>query len=402
MLFTLFKKDMTLFLKDKKAVLLTFILPILLITLFAFAFGGTGKKKSNPRTYTVLVTDLDQSDSSKETIKQLENLKGLTLINKNLQKGKDLVKKGERLALLVFEKGFSEGIKKTHFFKTTLYFDASREIETRMIYSFLMQHLSQNQGKEILKNRVNSFVSNTFSGMPPKMKQNIINTISSENNASPIQIEMQSVMKEKSTKENIGLIQAVVGTAIMMLLFSIANIGGSLLDEKENGTLKRLLYAPFKTTEILFGKMLTALSISIAQLVVMFIFSWLAFGLNIFKDVPALLLMILCTAFAVAGFGIFLVSFVKTRQQLNGFSSLIILTMSAIGGSMIPLFIMPEFMQKMAVVSLNYWGIQGFYDIFWRELSIIEIAPRMLVLLGIGLVMTLISIPLFKKNIISL
>jgi len=402
MLLTLFKKDLSLYLKDKKAVLLTFILPILLITLFAFAFGGTGKSKSKPRTYTVLVTDLDQSDSSKGTINQLENLKDLTLIYKNLKEGKELVKKGERLALLVFEKGFDEGIKKDHVFKTTLHFDASREVETKMVYSFLMQHLSQKQGKEILKNRVNSFVSNTFSAIPLEMKQNIINKINSKNNTSPIQIEMQSVMKEKSTKENIGLVQAVVGTAIMMLLFSIANIGGSLLDEKENGTLKRLLYAPLKTTDILFGKMLTALSISIVQLVVMFIFSWLAFGLNIFKDVPALLLMILCTAFAVAGFGIFLVSFVKTRQQLNGFSSLIILTMSAIGGSMIPLFIMPEFMQKIAVISLNYWGIQGFYDIFWRELSIIEIAPRMLVLLGIGLIMTLISVPLFKKNIVSL
>lgn len=89
------------------------------------------------------------------------------------------------------------------------------------------------------------------------------------------------------------------------LNLSIANIGGGLL--KENGTLKRLLYAPLKTTDILFGKMLTALSISIVQLVFMFIFAGLAFGVNIFKDVPALLLMILCTAFAVAAFGIFIV-----------------------------------------------------------------------------------------------
>ena len=149
MLLTLFKKDMSLFLKDKKAVLLTFLLPILLITLFALAFGGIGNGKSKPRTYTVLITDLDQSDASKEIIKQLDSLEGLTLIGKNLQEGTDLVKKGERLALLVFKKGFAEGIEKDHVFKTTLHFDASREIETRMIYSFLMQHLSQNQGKEI-------------------------------------------------------------------------------------------------------------------------------------------------------------------------------------------------------------------------------------------------------------
>ncbi|NOY46643.1 MAG: ABC transporter permease, partial [Chlorobi bacterium] len=92
----------------------------------------------------------------------------------------------------------------------------------------------------------------------------------------------------------------------------------------------------------------------------------------------------------------------KTRQQLQGLSTIIILVMSAIGGSMVPLFVMPAIMQKIAVVSVNYWGIQGFYDIFWRNLPIIEIVPKMSVLVGIGLIMTIISVRLFKKNILKL
>jgi len=59
-------------------------------------------------------------------------------------------------------------------------------------------------------------------------------------------------------------------------------------------------------------------------------------------------------------------------------------------------------MRKIAVVSLNYWGIQGYYDIFWRNLSTFEILPRIGVLSFIGIVMLLISIPLFKRNIVSL
>jgi len=89
-------------------------------------------------------------------------------------------------------------------------------------------------------------------------------------------------------------------------------------------------------------------------------------------------------------------------QQAQGLSTLIILIMSAIGGSIIPLFIMPAIMKKIAVFSVNYWGIQGFYDIFWRGLPLIDILPRILVLTGIGLVMTVISVRLFKKTVISL
>lgn len=45
-------------------------------------------------------------------------------------------------------------------------------------------------------------------------------------------------------------------------------------------------------------------------------------------------------------------------DQARGLSTLIILIMSAIGGSMIPLFLMPAIMKKIAVFSVNYWGIQ--------------------------------------------
>ena len=194
----------------------------------------------------------------------------------------------------------------------------------------------------------------------------------------------------------------MAGTAIMMLLFSVAGIGTSILEEKENGTINRLLYSPLKPDSILYGKMLYAFVIAVLQLTIMFLFAWVVFGLDLLTNIPALILMIVATGFAVSSFGIFLAAIAKTRQQAQGLSTLIILIMSAIGGSMIPLFIMPAIMKKIAVVSVNYWGIQGFYDIFWRDLPLADILPRILVLLAIGLVMTVISIRLFKKTVISL
>jgi len=214
-------------------------------------------------------------------------------------------------------------------------------------------------------------------------------------------LKLTSVVGEKK-EANLAVIQAVAGTAIMMLLFSVAGIGTSILEEKENGTINRLLYSPLKAVSILFGKMLYALFIAVLQLSLMFIFAWVAFGLDLSLNIPALVLMIFATGFAVSSFGIFLASISKTRQQAQGLSTLIILIMSAIGGSMIPLFFMPAIMKKIAVVSVNYWGIQGFYDIFWRDLPLVDILPKILVLTGIGVVMTMISIRLFNKNVMKL
>jgi len=201
-----------------------------------------------------------------------------------------------------------------------------------------------------------------------------------------------------------GLVHVVAGTSVMMLLFSVAGIGGSLIDEKQEGMLKKLLCSPMPPNHILYGKMVYAIIISIAQLIIMFVYAWLVFGLDIMHHLPSLALMILVTAYACSGFGILLASFAKSRQQVQGYSTIVVLVMSAMGGSMIPIFIMPEIMQKIAVVSVNYWGIQGFHDIFLRYLPITDITflSRVFVLILIGTSLNFIALQMFKKNILKI
>ena len=407
MILTILKKDLKLFFIDKKGLALTFIMPIMLISLFAFAFGGVGGDNES-KPLEVLVADLDVTADSKSVIASIDSLKGVVLIPTTVEEGTDLVLKGKYVGVLIFEKGFQDSIASGNGLPMELKYDAAREIEMGMLQGVLMQNLMTSVGKKVIKSKMNTYLDSEFVSIDKGIKEKIFDDMDNEDSemsasmTGGMDLKMTSVIKVDAKNKNLGLIQAVAGTAIMLLLFSIAAIGGGLLDEKEAGTLKRLLYSPLKPTDILFGKMGTALILSILQLVVMFVFSWLAFGLPIFTDLPSLILMILSTAFAVSSFGIFLVSIAKTRQQLQGYSTIIIMIMSAIGGSMVPLFIMPAIMQKIAVVSINYWGIQGFYDIFWRGLSLVQILPKMGVLVVFGLVMTFISIRLFKKNLFEL
>lgn len=201
-----------------------------------------------------------------------------------------------------------------------------------------------------------------------------------------------------------GQIQVVAGTSVMMLLFSVASIGGSLLDEKQEGMLKKLMCSPVNPGHILYGKLVFAIIISVIQLTIMFVFAWLVFDLNILQNVPSLVIMILATAFACSAFGIVLASFAKSRQQVQGLSTLVVLVMSGIGGSMVPVFIMPEIMQKIAVVSVNYWAIRGFNDIFLRLLPINDgnFLASVLVLLLIGTSLCLIAFYMFRKNILRI
>jgi ABC-2 type transport system permease protein len=92
----------------------------------------------------------------------------------------------------------------------------------------------------------------------------------------------------------------------------------------------------------------------------------------------------LCTAFAVAAFGMLLASACHTRAQLGALSTLLILIMSSVGGSMFPRFLMPESMQKAGLLTINAWAIDGFTKVFWRDLPVKELWPQVTVLLAVG------------------
>lgn len=416
-------KDLRIFLKDRRSMLLTFAIPIALITLFAFAFGGVGKSKGDSKV-SLLISDLDNTVASKEAIKLFDSLKSVSITTMPLEDAEKAIKKGKMSSVLVIHKGFSDSLQQGAGLPLELKYDGAKEIEVGLLQQSLIPTIAMlpfnlGDSKMMMGNRLARIagVSNIDKKQDIQFRSNelfdVISKSISENESkeqiNPAEMfiggDIKMTKLVKATNDNqLGLIQAVAGTAVMMLLFSVVGIGLGLLDEKQEGTLKRLLYTPLNPLNILFGKMIAANLISIFQLVVMFLFASFVFGLKIGDHLPGLLLMIIATAFACSAFGVLLASFAKTKQQVQGLSTLIILVMSAIGGSMMPLFFMPVIMQKAAVISVNYWSIQGFYDIFWRNLPVLSTTflSRILVLMVIGLILNSVAVIMFRKNILKL
>ena len=399
-MFKLFKKDLILFFHDQRSVILTFLLPVILITLFAFAYGSIGAYDGRSEPVKLLVADFDQTRSSKEIIYKIDSLEDIRIIVSDSINSKELVIKGKYACALLIYKGFQDSLESGNGTPVELVYDRSREMEIGILQQNLMSILMSSTGEIIVKKSIAKYLQEQFPAIDQSTRDNILkNAIKKDYNT--IAIKWTSVVGEKNDTK-LGLIQAVAGTAILMLLFSVAGVGTSILEEKENGTINRLLYSPLKGSTILYGKMIFAFFISIIQLTAMFLFAWLIFRMDLSVNIPGLILMIIATSFAVSSLGIFLAAVAKTRQQAQNLSTIIILIMSAIGGSMIPLFIMPSILQKIALLSVNYWGIQGFYDIFWRGLPLEEILPEILILMSIGIFMTLASVQLFKKRIMKL
>lgn len=402
-MFTIALKDIRIFLNDRRGLLMAFAVPIALITLFAFAFGGAGRGEEKPEPRKLVIADLDQSAQSKMLIADLDSLEEFRVTVTTADSATEMVMKGKRAAVLLIHEGFGDSVTNRTTPVVEIKFDEAEGPEVAILSGALYGKLNEFTGRM-------KYGSLLPAPPPGKYDSAAIDSMMSAPGAvyAPLtpkpNIEVRQTAVLKQAENSPGLVHAVAGTAIMMLLFSVTAMGMAMLDEKQEGTLKKLICSPISPTSILFGKMISVNIISMMQLAVMFIYGWLVFGLDIVHHIPSLLIMIFCTAYACSSFGVFLVSFAKSRAQVQGMSTLVIMTMSALGGSMVPSFIMPAFMQKLGVITVNYWGVQGFYDIFWRDLAVTDSAflTKVLMLLAIGTVLNFIATRLFKRNVLSL
>ena len=177
------------------------------------------------------------------------------------------------------------------------------------------------------------------------------------------------------------------GIGVMFLLFSMVGAaGGVLLEEVESGTLERLLCTRLGMSGILFGKWVFLVAMGFAQLTVMFLWGDLVFGLPLFSHLGGFVVMTLATAAAAAALALILATLARSRAQLSGFSTILILTMSALGGSMFPRFLMSETMQRAGLVTFNAWALDGYLKVFWRDAPIWQLWPQLAVLSGLAVV----------------
>jgi ABC-2 type transport system permease protein len=200
-----------------------------------------------------------------------------------------------------------------------------------------------------------------------------------------IGIETVDVMRQGKSASLTSFYAAGIG--VMFLLFSVSGASGSLLDETDSGTLDRVLSTQMGMTGLLIAKWLFIASLGAMQLTVMFLWGRLAFGVDLFHHLPGFVVMTVCTAAAASAFGLLLATLAKTRAQLSGIGTILILTMSALGGSMFPRFLMSESMQKLGLLTFNAWALDGYLKVFWRDAPVRDLWPQVLVLTAIAAVL---------------
>ena len=395
--------------RDRVAQALTFLLPIIFFSIFATVFGNQGRAQTT--RIRVAVVDEDQSELSGRLIEGLKKESGLRVRTTGADDASGpaldrpaaerLVRGGDVPVAVVIPRGLGEAFGESGFGggpAIVLLADPSDPIAPNMVGGLLQKVTMTAAPDLMMRGGLRQF--ETYAGQLtpqqrtavdawiPRLKAGEGSSTSGAAGGAAMGANVQIVdVMRTGDKERGSLISFyAAGIGVMFLLFSMVGAaGGVLLEEVESGTLERLLCTRLGMSGILFGKWVFLVAIGFAQLTVMFLWGNLAFGLPLFSHLPGFAVMTLATAAAAAALALILATIARSRAQLSGFSTILILTMSALGGSMFPRFLMSETMQRVGLVTFNAWALDGYLKVFWRDAPIWQLWPQLAVLSGLAI-----------------
>src|SRR5258708_1194001 len=192
--------------------------------------------------------------------------------------------------------------------------------------------------------------------------------------------------------------------AVFFLNFAMAFGAVSIIEEKENGTLQRLLASPTRRMTILAGKLGGTYAKGLIQITDLII------GKSIFvrilgssssvwgTNIPALVLLTLIVVAASIGFGTMIAAMAKTRQQAQIYTSAIMIVMGLVGGAFTPGATSGGATALASRFTVNYWGTNAYFTLAQTG-DLTSILPNIVVLLGIFVVCFSIGVYLFNRRL---
>jgi ABC-2 type transport system permease protein len=186
------------------------------------------------------------------------------------------------------------------------------------------------------------------------------------------------------------------GMALMFLMYTASNGGRTILAERTQGTLPRLLVSPTTAVEVLGGKMVGIFLTGTAQMLILIAGTSTLFGIQ-WGDSTAVQALVLAAVFAAVGWGMLIAAVARTPGQVSMVGTAVMLTFGILGGTFINMDAMPVWFRYITKITPNAWGIDGFTTLALGG-GLHDILIPILALLAMGLILFAIAVILFNRR----
>jgi ABC-2 type transport system permease protein len=404
-------KDLKLLIRDKTGFFFTFFFPVIVAVFFGTIFsGGNGETPS----ISILLVDEDQTPQSRNFISELGMAEDLDFRVCSRTEAIDSVRRGKSVAYIAVEPGFGAAQKNIFWGKPPqleLGVDPAQKSTAGMLQGILMKYAVKGfqqrfSDASIMRENIDNALASVrnSTGLAPERKQHLEGFLSeldsylSEPGADsmnegkekdgfegfqPLVIRESEVAVEKEGPQS-GYAVSFPQGIMWGIIGCVASFSISLVVERTRGTLIRLRSAPVSAMQILAGKalacFLTTLVISTGLIILARVFFHLIPNSTILLSAA---ILSICLGFV--GIMMLLSVLGKTEQAAGGIGWAILLMMSMLGGGMIPLFVMPKWLQNISHISPVKWAMLALEGAIWRRFTPGEMLIPCGVMLAVGI-----------------
>ncbi|MEI8383371.1 MAG: ABC transporter permease [Planctomycetota bacterium] len=357
------RKDLMLLLKDKRAVVLLLVLPLLFISIVGMSTGQFLTKDDDAQRFRILVVDRSASELSAKLITALQRQKEfLVRVVESAEEADETLSRGDASMWLTIGAEFE-----------------SRADELRISEIFNSDSGPLAGGPEALDLRLETRpaaigIGRLLEGVIFTEVIKVIAPVAAEKNAvtrtwirkaENEELAADAPLMVSSVEKNIPKATAVYswivpGFTVMFAFFVISVMARSFIAERENGTLRRLLLAPISRTSVLAGKTIPFYVTSVIQCSLLFLCGRLLFGMSWGPEPIYLIPVILCTSLAATSLGLLLATAVHTDQQVSSYGTTLILLLSSMSGCFFPRDMFPQTMKRASLFIPHGWALKAF------------------------------------------
>lgn len=383
-------KEIKVILSDREALLLLFVMPLFFIVVMSFALQSVFEAGSRERPFRILAVDSDGGSLAAGVIADLKRMEGLVLIETadgrpiTREKADRMIRQGDSSLAVVFEKRFTElalQIKPPADEKAVVYLVSDPATHTHLLNSLSAVIRSAIERRillasipELLSKSVSGFAAAIQFDTAPMSRQmekrlaDMLGDAQAAGGASTVRFVHASPAGILNERRPTATEQNVPAYTIFGVFFIVLTLAGGFRREREDGTFQRIMAAPLSKAAFLTGKLLPYYVVNLVQIALMFSVGVLFFGLKT-GNVPSIIMVSLALAASANGLGLLVAAIGKTEAQVNTLSVLLAITLAALGGMMVPVFLMPGFMKTLSLLTPHAWALSGYHDIMIRGLS---------------------------------
>jgi linearmycin/streptolysin S transport system permease protein len=370
-------KDLRARLRDRSALLVGIVVPLGLAFIFNSIFSGVS---GNSKAISLGVVSLDRGSAAQQFTGQVLGAvgrSGLIAVHRErtVPAARALVARGTLNAVIVIPADFSARVQANR--------PASMQVIGNVdapISAGIARSIAEGYASDLNRIRLSvaTVVHGRGAGTP---SPGTIRALAARAAAAAAPVAVRDVSAKSKELDQKSFFAA--GMAVFFLFFTVQFGVTSLLEERNDGTLARLLAAPISRASILGGKLLTSFLLGIISMLVLVVATSLLFGAS-WGNPAGVAVLVVAAVLAAMGIMALIATLARNAEQAASWQSVVAVVLGLLGGTFFPVSQAPGILSRLTFVAPQAWFLRGLGDLRGGDLSAVWVPA--LAMLGIAVV----------------